>query len=124
LNRSIIEGAGLDFNRGKPLDFDYKKVDDALDYLEKLIKRNKSLHHLSENYRFIEESPDDIRDTLMSIFLSFKVFYLQFKDVLKVISDKLKIIFERYEKDEQYKKQKSKKRSRKKVRKYKEILPN
>jgi hypothetical protein len=125
LDRSIIEGIGLDFNYEKALDFDYKKVDDVLDYLENLIKRNKNLSPLFDNYKFIEEAPDDIRDTLICIYLSFKVYYLQFRKLLEVVSEKFRIIFEQYEKDEQHKKQESiKKRSHRKFRENKEILPN
>jgi hypothetical protein len=125
LDRSIIEGIGLDFNYEKALDFDYKKVDDVLNYLEKLIKNNKDLSPLFDNYKFIEEAPDDIRDTLICIYLSFKLFYLQFRKYLEMFSEKFEMMFEQHKKDKRHKNQENiKKRSRKNFRKYKEILPN
>jgi hypothetical protein len=102
------------------LNFDYSKLDEVLDYVENLISKEKDLYSLFDDQKFIEEAPDDIKETLAAIYFSFKIFYMQFRDYIVLFSRQMKNVI----KQENEMKNNKGKGKFKVFRKHKEILPS
>jgi hypothetical protein len=112
------------------LNFDYNKLDEALDYVENLISKEKDLYLLFDEQKFIEESPEDIKETLAAIYFSFKIFYMQFRDYMELFSKQMKNVIKQENEMENVIKQENEMKNNKRkekfkvFRKHKEILPN
>jgi hypothetical protein len=79
LDRTVIKNLIFDYEK-----FDYEKLDKALDYIENLIskkvKRKEDLCYLVESGKIVHEAPENLRETLVAIIDSFRIFYNQFRD--------------------------------------------
>jgi hypothetical protein len=102
------------------INFDYNKLDETLDYVKNLISKEKDLYSLFDDNKFIEEAPEDIKETLAAIYLSFKIFYMQFRDYMELFSRQMENVIKR----ENEMKNNKRKEKFKVFRKHKEILPN